>query len=496
MAQPLTAEELLKTLIDELTEFVVILLDNQGQFTSWHPGVFRQFGYKSDEFIGRPLDLLLPPSERCTGKSSRELQQAAITGRSSDTTWLVHKDGHPIFVEGITIPLRSQSGELHGFGKIITDVTERKNAEDDLRALARALEQSTVLIRTWDGHIEHWTSGCERLYGWTAEEAVGRIEHELLQTGFPEPLEAIEQQLLEFGTWTGELTQKRRDGTVLMVSAQWVLLSDEADEPRTIIATHTDITARSEIQHELESVNARLKSMAYELERSNEDLEEFARIASHDLSAPITSTRWLVDLLSSRYGSNLDSEGQKCLKQISVGLERMADLVEAVLEHARVGKTMIGSSDTADAGEALAAAIEDLSRDIQTSGATITHDPLPGLLIQLQPLTRLFQNLLSNAIKYRRPGVPIEVKITAGRQGALWVIGVQDNGMGIEPDWFDRIFQPLQRRHGLDVAGSGIGLATCKKIVTRAGGKIWVESEVGRGSTFFFAVPGAYTEPA
>ncbi len=496
MAKPLTAEELLKSLIDELTEFVVILLDTQGRFTSWHPGVYRQFGYKSDEFIGRDLDLLLPPAERGTGKTSRELQEAAITGRASDTTWLVHKDGHPIFVEGITVPLRSDSGELHGFGKIITDVTERKNAEDDLRALARALEQSTVLIRAWDGHIEHWTSGCDRLYGWTAEEAVGRVAHELLQTVFPEPLEVIEQQLLTLGTWTGELTQKRRDGSLLMVSAQWVLLSDEADEPRTIIATHTDITARYEIQRELETANARLKSMAYELERSNEDLEEFARIASHDLSAPITSTRWLVDLLSSHYSSNLDSEGRKCLKQISAGLERMADLVEAVLEHAKVGKTAIGSSDSADAERALAAALDNLSRDIQASGATITHDPLPGLLIELQPLTRLFQNLVSNAIKYRRPGVPIEVKISAAREGALWVINVQDNGLGIEPDWFDRIFQPLQRRHGLEVAGSGIGLATCKKIVARAGGKIWVESEVGRGSTFFVALPGSSTEPA
>ena len=496
MPESLSTKELLNSLVDELTEFLVVLLDTQGRFTSWHPGVERLFGYGRDEFLGCGLDLLVPPSERNTGRSQRELQQAAMTGRASDTGWLIRKDGHTIFAEGLTLSLRSQSGELQGFGKIITDVTERRNAEGDLRALARALEQSPVLIRRWDGCIEHWTSGCERLYGWTAEEAVGRIEHELLQTVFPEPLEAIEQQLRNTGAWIGELKQTKRDGSLLMVSAQWVLLSDEADEPRTVIATHTDITARSSIQRELETANERLKSMAYELERSNEELEEFARIASHDLSAPITSTRWLVDLLASRYGSGLDADGRKCLQQISVGLERMADLVEAVLEHAKVGKTPIGSSDTTPAENALAAALDNLSRDVETSGATITHDDLPELLIQMQPLTRLFQNLLSNAIKYRRPGIPVQVRVGAVQQGSMWVICVQDNGIGIEPEWFERIFQPLQRRHGMDIAGSGIGLATCKKIVARAGGRIWVESEVGSGSAFCFALPGSHAEPA
>jgi PAS domain S-box-containing protein len=495
MPQQLSENNLLKSLVDELTEFVVVLLNTQGRFTSWHPGVERLFGYGREDFLECGLDLLLPPSERHSGRTEHELQQAAMTGRASDTGWLVRKDGHSIFAEGLTLSLRSQSGELQGFGKIITDVTERRNAEDDLRALARALEQSPVLIRRWDGCIEHWTSGCERLYGWTAEEAVGRIEHELLRTVIPEPLESIERQLLNTGAWTGELKQTKRDGSLLIVSAQWVLLSDEADEPRTVIATNTDITARSEIQRELETANERLKSMAYELERSNQELEEFARIASHDLSAPITSTRWLVDLLASRYGSGLDGEGRKCLQQISIGLERMADLVEAVLEHAKVGKTAIGSPATTRAEEALTAALDNLSRDIETSGATVTHDPLPELLIQLQPLTRLFQNLLSNAIKYRRPGIPVQVRVAAARQGSLWVVSVQDNGIGIEPEWFQRIFQPLQRRHGMDIAGSGIGLATCKKIVARAGGKIWVESEVGTGSTFYVALPGSPDNP-
>lgn len=481
---------LFEVLIDELSELVVVLLDNEGRFRSWHPGVQKQFGYAKEEFVGQHLSLLLPEPERNSEIAARELHLAETAGSASDTRWLVRKGGQQIFAEGLTLSLHDRNGMLAGFGKVIQDVSGRKEAVDDLRALTRALAQSTVLIRGWDGVIEHWTTGCERLYGWTAEQAVGQVADELLKTVFPEPLESIQAHLLAVGAWQGELKQTKRDGATLFVAAQWVLLSDESSEPRTIIATHTDITSRLQMQQELERANKRLKDMANELERSNEDLEEFARIASHDLSAPIMSTRWLVDLLSARHGNKLDPEGQKCLKQISLGLDRMADLVEAVLAHARVGKAAIASDERTRGDDALAAALENLRKDIETSGASIACAPLPELFIRPQPLTQLFQNLLSNALKYRRPEVPAEIRITSVDQGSMWQVGVTDNGIGIAPEWFERIFQPLQRCHGMDVPGSGIGLATCKKIVNRAGGRIWVESIVGSGSTLYFTLPG------
>jgi PAS domain S-box-containing protein len=363
---------------------------------------------------------------------------------------------------------------------------------DSTSALAGAIEQSNILIRRLDGAIEHWTSGCTRLYGWTSAEARGRLAHELLKTKFPISRSEAQRELLSTGTWQGELHQTRKDGSAVYVSAQWVLVPHNAlDNEPYVIATYNDITSRLEMQRELETANERLKRMAHELERSNEELEEFARIASHDLSAPITTTRWLADLLASRHSHQLDDDGRKCVKQISTSLERMADLVEAVLTHAQVGKSAIGSEEGSDAEAALAAAQENLRRDISTSGATVEYGPLPKLPVQPQPLTQLFQNLLSNAIKYRRADIKPHVKVTAERANKFWLIGVEDNGMGIEPEWFERIFLPLQRRHGMKVAGSGIGLATCKKIITRAGGEIWVDSKVGSGSTFYFTVPVA-----
>lgn len=485
----LEKRDLLDLLVSQLKDFVIVLTDARGNFTSWHPGVEQHFGYRPEEFVGENAAILFLPEDRENGVAEREFKSAAEHGWASDTRWLMRKNGQRIFVEGVTLGLRDAAGDLAGFGKILRDITEIKKTEDSLRDFTRALDQSTVIVRDWDGRITHWTAGCETLYGWTAEKAVGQLCHELLQTKFPVPMSEIQQQLLSSKSWRGELDNAKRDRARVAVSAFLVLLSDERDQPVSVIETQTDITARLAIQQELQHANEQLKRMALELERSNEELEEFARIASHDLSAPITSTRWLVELLMSRHAQQLDENGRDCLRQVLVALQRMSDLVEAVLAHARVGTSAITSATATEAEDAFLVAVQNLQKDIVTSGAVIEHDSLPQLHIDSQALTQLFQNLLSNAIKYRRE-VPPLIKVSARPQESMWLLSVQDNGIGIEPVWHERIFQPMQRCHGADIAGSGIGLATCKKIVTRAGGQIWVESQVGSGSTFFFTLPG------
>lgn len=362
--------------------------------------------------------------------------------------------------------------------------------ENELHAsLVAALNRSNTLIRRLDGTIEHWTSGCERLYGWTEAEALGRKSHDLLQTKFTEPMDKIHKDLLANGSWQGDLTQRHKDGRWLLISTEWAVLPGEGGAPLRVISTHNDITSRLDIERELDATNQRLRQMAEELERSNEELEEFARIASHDLSAPITTARWLTDLLISRHSKQLDKDGLTCAMQISSSLERMADLIDAVLAHALAGKGAIAAQEETDANVALNAAMENLRKDIATSGAIVESEPLPKLLIRPEPLTQLFQNLLSNALKYHKPGVSPRVAISAVRDGHQWTIEVRDNGVGIEREWFERVFLPLQRRHSSRVKGSGIGLATCKKIATRAGGDIWLESDLGVGSSFYFSLP-------
>ncbi len=482
-------EQLLQLLVSQLEEFVVVLTDKDGFFTSWHAGVENLFGFTADEFIGRHIDILFPLAERPKGSPNRELQIAREKGRASDTGWLVRKDGRHIFVEGVTVALRSANGPLAGFGKILRDVTARKHTDDELRTFSGALDQSAVIVRTWDGTIKHWTAGCEYLYGWAASDAIGKLCQELLQTKFPVPVQEIQNQLATCGSWKGELTHTRADGAELAISAFWVAKCDADGRPLLVIETQTDITDREKMRLELEQAHEQLKTIRDELERSNEELEEFARIASHDLGAPITSTRWLVDILQKRHGPNLGDDGQQCIDHIARSLARMADQVEGVLAHARAGREPITTFVHSDAGEAFAIAMENLQVDIEESGAAITQDPFPEVAVAPQALAQLFQNLLSNAIKYHQPGIVPHIRVSVSQQGSMWLFAFRDNGIGIEPEWYERIFQPMQRVGGLNVAGSGIGLATCRKIVRRAGGRIWVESQIGKGTTFLFTLP-------
>lgn len=478
--------DLLSALVSQLNDFLVLLCDRQGRIVSWHEPIEEQLGFSASEIIGKPIGHFLSTNE------ALPQPEASAAGHSTvpDLCWAATKTGDKLLMSGVTLDLADAEGHYSGFARIMRSVASYKSSEINSRALLGALEHSNVLIRRWDGVIEHWTEGCERLYGFTATEAVGKVLHDLLHTEYPMPIDQLQAQLLERGTWRGEFKQKRKDGRQVFVSAQLVKLDPSPGEMPLIVSTHSDITLRLQMQNELENANSRLKMMAGELERSNEELEEFARIASHDLSAPITSTRWLVELLTIRHGKQLDADGQKALAQVAVSLQRMSELVEAVLAHAKVGKDPIATLEEADTELAVEVALENLRHDIVTNQAKVNYDRLPPLLIGQQPLTQLFQNLISNALKYRRDVAP-EVRIYAEQCGALWRLAVADNGMGIEPEWFERIFLPMQRRHSSKIAGSGIGLATCRKIVNRAGGRIWIESQIGSGSTFYFTLPGA-----
>jgi light-regulated signal transduction histidine kinase (bacteriophytochrome) len=260
-------------------------------------------------------------------------------------------------------------------------------------------------------------------------------------------------------------------------------------DPPSVIETHTDITDLIEMQGEVELAKQRLEDLATELERSNRELEDFARIASHDLGSPIISTRWLIDLTVSRSKDRLDEGGYESLRQASANLERMSELVEAILTHARVGRDSIRSERPVACDDALKTALANLESEIQRAGAEITCESLPEVRVRAEPLAQLFQNLVSNAIKYRCPELPPRLHIKAEPEPSGWRLSFRDNGIGIAAEFHERIFQPMQRLHGHEIAGSGIGLATCKKIVERAGGKIWVQSELGAGAVFFVELP-------
>jgi light-regulated signal transduction histidine kinase (bacteriophytochrome) len=226
-----------------------------------------------------------------------------------------------------------------------------------------------------------------------------------------------------------------------------------------------------------------------ELNRSNVELGQFAYIASHDLQEPLRMVSSYTQLLSRRYAGKLDADADEFIAFAVDGATRMQRLIQDLLMYSRVGtkgEPLLGISSE----EAFRRALINLRGTIEESGAVVTHDPLPAVLADDMQLTQLFQNLIGNAIKYQNPGVP-RIHVSAERNGGQkWMFSVRDNGLGIEPKYFERIFGMFQRLHRREeFEGTGIGLAICKKIVERHGSTISVESKPGHGSTFSFALP-------
>jgi PAS domain S-box-containing protein len=287
-------------------------------------------------------------------------------------------------------------------------------------------------------------------------------------------LDCIENRCDRFSV---EFRMKAKDG-----SWRWILGRGQALErgpngrARRLIGTHSDITTR--------------KTLELSLTRSNREMEQFAYVASHDLREPLRMVGSYVELLARRLGSKLDPECQEFIQFAREGTKRMDRLILDLLDYSRIGRTAKQPPQQVDLNEVASQAVSILGLAIEESQAVIDIQHLPAITGFRDDLVRLFQNLIGNSLKYRHAERTPRVRIEAAREDHGWLIRVRDNGIGIHPDYLERIFGIFQRLHGREeYEGTGIGLANCKKIVELHGGRIWAESSPGMGSTFLFTLP-------
>jgi PAS domain S-box-containing protein len=232
-----------------------------------------------------------------------------------------------------------------------------------------------------------------------------------------------------------------------------------------------------------------LHATVWDLERSNKELEQFAYIASHDLQEPLRQVRAFVQLLRDRHADKFDGQAEKFFQFVHEGAARMSDLVQGLLAYSRVG-AKDAAKQPIPCQKVLDTALANLQAGIAESRATVTHDDLPTVQAEPTQLTQLFQNLIGNAVKFRRDGEAPRIHVGCRRDDGHWLFRVQDNGIGIDPEFHEKVFLIFQRLHGREkYPGTGIGLAICKKIVEQHGGRIWIDSKVGEGSTFCFTLP-------
>jgi PAS domain S-box-containing protein len=324
------------------------------------------------------------------------------------------------------------------------------------------------------------------------DDAIGKTDFDFFTAEHAQRAFDDEQEILRTGKPVIGREEKETwpDGSVTWVSTTKEVLRDRTGKIIGTFGISRDITGRKQAEQDL-------ADKADELQRSNTELEQFAYVASHDLQEPLRMVASYTQLLGRRYKGKLDFEADEFISYAVEGATRMQVLINDLLAYSRVG-TRGKPFTTVDSNGALERALANLKLAIEESSARVTHDPLPEVAGDGTQLMQVFQNLVGNALKFRSVERPVEVHISATARRTThaerlrleWLFAVRDNGIGIEEKYFDRIFIIFQRLHTREqYPGTGIGLAVCKKIVERHGGRIWVESAVGKGSTFYFTLP-------
>jgi PAS domain S-box-containing protein len=459
----------------------------------------------------------------CADRDSCRIVAEHISSSSDPRTDLVKSYGvqayacHPLLVEGevigtISFGTRSRptfsdaeiavmksvadsiAVAMHrlGINRDIHEINENLlRSEQQLRETQQYLENlityANAPIIVWDPqlHITHFNHAFERLTGRGAEEVIGKNIDLLFPEKYLTQSIGLIKKTAEGEKWeTVEIPILHRNGeikTVLWNSA--TLYAPDGKQVISTIAQGQDITDRKEAEETLQRYVENLK-------RSNEDLERFAYIASHDLQEPLRNVVNFSQLLSRRYQGKLNADADEYIGYIVEGGKRMQALVQDLLEYSRV-HTKGQAFQPVNCDEVVDQVTRNLQVTIKESNAVIQTGPLPTVLADPTQLTLVFQNLLGNAIKFRREESPY-IHISAEKREDMWKFVVRDNGIGIDPAFFDKIFVIFQRLHTREkYPGTGVGLAIVKKIIERHGGEIWVESEIGKGSTFYFTLPPA-----
>ncbi|MBM4050394.1 MAG: PAS domain S-box protein, partial [Planctomycetes bacterium] len=452
-------------------------------------------GYSEEELLEMDAWGLLPPEDReverenasrvLRGEPAAPYEHRVVT-KQGETRWVMENV--------VSIPY---NGGRAALGNLV-DITDRKRAEQRVREceeryrrLMELANDAVLILDAETGAVLDCNRKTEDLLGIPVHDVMGMHHTQLHPQEEAEQYQKLFQASVQSGK--GTTTNSvicRRDGRRLWADVTTSV--HDVGGRKIVQAVLRDVTERKNAEEELRRANEcleqRVAERTRELQRSNEELERFAYVASHDLQEPLRAVASYVQLLERRCKGKLDAEAEDFITLAREAAERMRKMINDLLAYSRLGTEGRVFKPTR-CSVVMDYVLVNLRAAIQESGAVITYDALPTVMGDAFQLAQLLQNLLGNAIKFRRDEPP-RVHVSAERRGDEWVFAVRDNGIGIDPEFFDRIFVIFQRLHTREeYPGTGIGLAVCKKIVERHGGRIWVDAAPGNGSVFYFTLP-------
>jgi PAS domain S-box-containing protein len=460
-----------------------------GRFLRVNPRVCEIMGYTAEELARLSAKDISHPEDRDAADGPR----ARVVRGEMDSARLekryVRKDGSVVWVNLVIALEHDAAGRPLYAISVLDDITGRKQIEAALRDSEARFRSTFELAASGIAHV-----GLDGRFMRVNRQLCGILrysEDELMRRSVKDishpddrDLTDAQRALVRAGERASVRFEKRylrKDGSVVWVSLGVALVRGADGAPLYEIAMFDDITERKQAE-------AALHEAHEELKRSNSELEQFAYVASHDLQEPLRMVSSYTQLLGRRYGDKFDADAREFMAYIVDAAARMKQLIEDLLAYSRVGTKSKDFKPVA-LDKPLARAIGNLKAAIDESGAQVTHDPLPTLQADEVQLAQLFQNLMGNALKFRGASVP-RIHVAVSDKQNFVEFQVLDNGIGIEPQYFERIFMVFQRLHDKgEYPGTGIGLAICKKVVERHGGQMRVESKPGEGSAFIFTLP-------
>ncbi len=484
------SEARLRLLVGSVRDYAIYMLDPEGHVRSWNAGAQHIKGYTESEILGQHFSRFYTPEDVAAGRPDAALQVAAAHGQLAEEAWRVRKDGSRFWADVLINAVRDDRGALVGFAKVTRDLTERKRAEQALRAseerfrILAVTANDAILSADSHGNITYFNPGAERIFGYTTEEVSGRPLTTLMPERFADAHRAglarylATREARVIGR-TVELAGRRKDGTEFPLELSLAAWNQGAEVAFTAIIR--DITSRKEGEE-------RLRSYATQLEAANKELEAFSYSVSHDLRAPLRSLDGFSQALLEDYHDRLDDTGRDFLQRVRAASQRMGTLIDDLLSLSRVtrGDLQVEKVDLSALATALAAELQrsDPQRDVRFAIA-------PDLVARGDPgLMRLvLQNLLGNAWKFTGKRSPAHVEVGSMAHDGRRAFFVQDDGAGFDMAYAAKLFGAFQRLHASDeFPGSGIGLATVQRIIHRHGGQVWAEGTPGRGATFYFTL--------